>query len=143
MEIYAANTTSDRLVNFSARAYVGPGAGLATAGFIVRGDQPGRYLIRGVGPALAGFGLAATLADPVLTLTTSDDTLLTTNHGWSANSNAVDLAITRTQLGASPLATASRDAAVLVTLAPGTYTAELTGANDTSGLAWLEIYEVP
>ena len=143
MEIYAADTTSDRLVNFSARAYVGPGAGLPIAGFIVRGDQPGRYLICGVGPALASFGLTGTLADPVLTLTTAHGTLLATNRGWSGNANSADLAITSAQLGAFPLTTASRDAALLVTLAPGAYTAQLTGATDTSGLALLEVYEVP
>ena len=143
MEIYAADTTSDRLVNFSARAYVGPGAGLALAGFIVRGDQPGRSLSRGVGPALAAFGLTATLADPVLTLTTADGTLLAINRGWSTNANVADLATTSTRVGAFPLAAASRDAALLLNLPPGAYTAQLIGANDTSGLAWLEVYEVP
>ena len=143
VEIYEADSTSDRLVNLSARAFVSPGAGLAIAGFVVRGGQPGRYLIRGVGPALAQFGLTGTLADPVLTLTTADGTLLATNRGWSGNANSVDLAIAAAQLGAFPLATASRDAALLVTLAPGAYTAQLTGATDTSGLALLEVYEVP
>jgi hypothetical protein len=143
VEIYEADSASDRLVNLSARAFVGPGAGLGIAGFVVRGEQPGRYLIRGVGPALAQFGLTGALADPVLTLTTSDGTLLATNRGWSANAHAADLAIAATQLGAFPLATASRDAALLVTLAPGAYTAQLTGATDTGGLALLEVYEVP
>ena len=110
--------------------------------FVVRGDQPGRYLIRGVGPALAQFGLAGALADPVLTLTTNYGTFLATNRGWSGNANSVDLAIAAAELGAFPLASGSRDAALLVTLAPGEYTAQLTGAGEGSGLALLEVYEV-
>lgn len=142
VEIYEADATSDRLVNLSARAFVGPGAGLGIAGFVVRGEQPGRYLIRGVGPGLARFGLTGVLADPVLTLTTNYGTFLATNRGWSGNANSVDLAVAAAELGAFPLASGSRDAALLVTLAPGEYTAQLTGAGEGSGLALLEVYEV-
>ncbi|MCX6933142.1 MAG: hypothetical protein NTZ29_10720 [Verrucomicrobia bacterium] len=38
---------------------------------------------------------------------------------------------------------ASRDAALIVTLAPGNYTAQVSGVNDTTGVALIEIYELP
>ncbi len=143
VEIYEADQTSDRLVNLSARAFVGPGATIGIAGFVVRGGQSGRYLIRGVGPALAQFGVTDAVTEPVLTLTTSAGALVAANSGWGASANAVDLAAAAAQVGAFPLAAGSRDAALLLTLAPGNYTALLSGTGDTSGIALLEVYEVP
>ena len=47
-------------------------------------------------------------------------------------------------MGAFALASpASRDAALLVTLQPGSYTAQLSGVGGTTGVALIEIYEVP
>lgn len=143
VEIYEADNTSDRLVNLSARAFVGAGATIGIAGFVVRGGQPGRYLIRGIGPTLAQFGVAATLAEPMLTLTTGTGATVASNRIWSTNANAADVATASAQLGAFPLASLSRDAALLLTLAPGTYTALVASATDASGVALLEIYETP
>lgn len=40
-------------------------------------------------------------------------------------------------------AATSRDAALVVTLAPGNYTARFMSADNTSGSAQIEIYEFP
>ena len=143
IELTETDATTTRLANLSARAHLGPGTELGIAGFVVRGERPARYLIRGIGPALAPFGITNPLAAPVLTLTTSDGTALATNTRWSTASNPAEIALAATQTGAFPLPAASTDSALLITLAPGTYTAHLTGAAATSGLALLEIYEVP
>jgi hypothetical protein len=143
IELYEADATTTRLVNFSARAYVGPGADLGIAGFVVRGGKPARYLIRGIGPALAQFGVVNTLTAPVLTLTTAQGAPLATNAGWSLATNAADIATVSTRVGAFPLTAGSNDAVLLLTLEPGTYTAQLSGTAATSGIALLEIYEVP
>lgn len=143
VEIYEADATTTRVVNLSARAYVGPGADIGIAGFAVRGGKSGRYLIRGIGPSLASFGVAGVLTTPVLTLTTAAGAPVATNNGWTAAANAAEIAAAATQVGAFPLGPTAADAALVVTLAPGNYTAQLTGANSTSGIALLEVYELP
>ena len=47
------------------------------------------------------------------------------------------------QVGAFALPTASRDAAILMTLMPGSYSAQVSGVNNISGMAIVEVYEVP
>jgi len=46
-------------------------------------------------------------------------------------------------VSAFPLSTTSKDAAVLLTLAPGSYTAQVNGAGGTTGIAILEMYQMP
>ena len=41
------------------------------------------------------------------------------------------------------LATGSKDAALVLDLAPGIYTAQVSGEGDTTGVALAEIYETP
>ena len=48
-----------------------------------------------------------------------------------------------TRVGAFPFAAGSRDAALLLSLPPGTYSAEVSGVNNTGGVALIEVYEVP
>jgi hypothetical protein len=48
-----------------------------------------------------------------------------------------------TRVGAFALEASSKDAALVVTLPPGNYTAQVTGADNTTGIALVEVYEVP
>ena len=67
VEVYdAGGGTAQRLVNVSARNFVGTGDNLMIAGFVVDGPVAKTLLIRAVGPTLAGFGVGGTLADPKL-----------------------------------------------------------------------------
>ena len=143
VEIYAADANSTRLVNLSTRAFVDIGSGIGIAGIVVRGQQPGRYLVRGIGPALTAFGVGGALADPVLVLTTSLGVTVASNDNWSVNTNAGELANAAAAVGAFPLPANSRDAALLLTLPPGSYTALVSGAANTTGVALVEVYEVP
>jgi hypothetical protein len=93
-------------------------------------------LIRAVGPSLGGKG---TLADPVLEIY-SGTTLIQRNDNWGG---AATLSNAFTQAGASALSAQSKDAAVELTLAPGTYTATIFGNNNGTGVAQFEIYELP
>jgi hypothetical protein len=143
-EIYDAsvnpNAESQRLVNISSRGRVTPDDGVLIGGFVVTGNAPKTLLIRGIGPALASFGIAGALADPALTIY-QDSKIIATNEGW-ANSAAITTAAIQT--GAFMLPNGSKDAAVLITLNPGAYTAQLKSAkNASSGVALIEIYEVP
>ncbi len=45
--------------------------------------------------------------------------------------------------GAFPFTKGSKDAAILITLMPGNYSAVVSGANRTTGAGMVEIYEVP
>jgi hypothetical protein len=145
-EIYDATTAfgpaTPRLLNASARALVNPGAGNLILGFVVGGSTPRTFLIRGVGPALTAYGVPGTLADPTLLVVIfGTGAIVAQNDNWSGNSSVTAAAA---QVGAFPLTNVqSKDAALLVTLPPGIYTANLSGVNNTSGIALLEIYTVP
>lgn len=141
-EVYEAASDSGQLVNISTRAVVGTGANIAISGIVVQGSQPGRFLIRGIGPALEAFGVTGVLADPLLTLTTVTGAPVATNDNWSENTNASEIAIVGAAAGAFPLGSGSRDAVLLVTLAPGSYTALVSGIGNSTGVALVEIYQV-
>jgi hypothetical protein len=143
VEIYEDDATSNRLTNLSSRALVGAGADIVIAGFVVRGQKAARYLIRGVGPGLGVLGVTGTLSDPVLTLTTSAGGAVASNDDWGRSANVTEIAAAATQVGAFSLGASSKDAAMLVTLQPGSYTALMSGAGGTSGVALVEIFELP
>ena len=141
VEVYDAGTGTEnsKLINLSARGDVGTGGNILIAGFIIRGTQPKTVLIRGAGPALTGFGVAGALVDPRLQLF-SGTTLINENDNWS-DDPAIAAAAARA--GAFALAAGSKDAAILVTLPPGAYTAQVSGVGATTGVAIVEVYEVP
>ena len=95
-------------------------------------------LIRGVGPALAAFGLTGVLADPRLQLFSG-----TTQINENDNATEPALATAATSVGAFALPAGGRDAAILVTLQPGAYTAQVSGVGGTTGIGLVEVYEVP
>ena len=132
------STTSPRLVNLSARHWVGTGADVLIAGFVVAGSGTKQVLIRAVGPTLTNFGVAGALADPQLEVLDGSGRTLGSNDNWSPS-----LSATFSQVGAFPLATGGRDAATLITLPAGAgYTVKVSGVNNTTGEALIEVYEV-
>jgi hypothetical protein len=97
-------------------------------------------LIRAVGPTLTTFGVTGVLDDPKLQLF-SGATLLRENDNWGGDAQ---LSTVGASVGAFPLANAtSKDAVLLVTLPPGSYTAQVSGLNLATGVALVEVYEVP
>jgi uncharacterized protein (DUF1800 family) len=128
-----------RLSNLSSRAQVGTGGNVMITGFVVQEGAPKRVLIRAVGARLgqAPFSVSGALANPQLQLFNADGTLVLANDNWAA----ADLA-TMTAVGAFPLVNNSNDAALVATLSPGAYTAQVSGVNNTTGIALLEIYDV-
>ena len=72
------------------------------AGFVIAGPDSQRVLVRGVGPALAGFGVAGVLADPVLKLyqnVAGTTVLREENRTWTAASNASEIVSTTAAVG--------------------------------------------
>ncbi len=140
VEGYDAGTGSGaRLINLSARNRVGTGSDILIAGFFVAGTGTQRLLIRAVGPTLSALGVPSVLADPQLEVTDATGTRLAANDNWDPT-----LAPTFAQVGAFPLPTGSKDAAVVVTLAAGrSYTVQVSGVANAVGEALVEVYEVP
>jgi uncharacterized protein (DUF1800 family) len=128
-----------RLSNLSTRAQVGTGSNIMITGFVVQDSAPKRVLIRAVGARLgaAPFSISGVLTNPQLQLFNSNGVLVLANDNWSAD----DLA-TMNSVGAFPLNNGSADSALVATLSPGVYTAQVSGVNNTSGVAILEIYDV-
>ncbi len=140
--------TTPRLVNVSVLKKLAAGETLI-AGFVVGGTGTKTVLIRAVGPSLAvaPFNIAGVMTDPKLDLY-SGQTVINSNNDWSTPvgtgaSNATQLSAAFTSVGAFTLVANSKDAALLVTLAPGSYTAQVSGVSNTSGFAIIEVYEVP
>ena len=97
-------------------------------------------LIRGSGPALSAFGVPGVLPDPQLQLNNSTGTIAS-NAGWGGN---MQLAAVADSVGAFSWGSApTPDSALLVTLPPGGYTVEVAGSSGDTGVALVEVYEVP
>jgi DNA/RNA endonuclease G (NUC1) len=144
LEVYdlAAPAPGANLPSLATRADAGPGADALILGLTIAGPAPKRVLIRGAGPALAQFPLTGLLARPQLTLF-SGATPVLQNTGWSTSPDAAAFAAAAAQAGAFAFAPGSADTAMIVTLAPGAYTAQVSGIGDTTGLALVEVYELP
>jgi hypothetical protein len=136
----AYSAASPRLVNISARVQVGSGANILIAGFEIGGATSKTVLIRASGPALAPFSVSGTLPDPKLQLF-SGSSLLGTDTGWAADTQIAAAAASVGAFSWGNLATA--DSALLVTLPPGAYTAQVSGASGDTGVALVEVYDVP
>jgi hypothetical protein len=135
----AITPTSPRLVNISARSQVSTGGGVLIAGFVINGTAAKTVLIRASGPAISPY-LTGTLVDPELQLYSSGDALLGSNFGWGGDP---EIAAEASSVGAFPwTSSTSNDSALLITLAPGAYTAAVAGASGDSGIALLEVYEI-
>lgn len=144
IEVYDADTppltvASPQLVNVAARGTVSAGNPLV-GGFIVAQGNTKRVLVRAIGPALAQFGVANVLPDPVLSLYSGQE-LIATEQGWSTWQSL--LQPTFGAVGAFSLPANSLDSALVLTLPPGGYSAQVTSASGASGEAMIEIYAVP
>ncbi len=133
-----------RLTALSVRTQVGAGADSQIAGFVIAGEGTKKIVVRAVGPGLAP-GVTGYLADPTLRLwklnpTTGTWTLIAANDNWGGAST---LKTAFSSVGMGALATDSKDAALMMELEPGIYTAQVNGVGATTGVALVEAYELP
>jgi hypothetical protein len=137
----SASASTPRLVNLSARVDVGSGPDALFAGFVIKGSSAMTVLVRASGPALSEFGVGGSLPDPLLTLQdAASGAVIAANSGWGGNP---DIAGAVAAVGAFPWGNpGSRDSAILITLPPGAYTAQVSGAGGDTGVALVEVYEV-
>ena len=104
-------------------------------GFIISGNSPRRVIVRALGPSLVGAGISDVLPDPTLDLRASDGSRIAFNDNWK-DSQQAEIEAT----GIPP--PNDLEAAIVATLAPGSYTAILRGNAQASGIALLEIYDL-
>ena len=135
----AYTATTPRLTNVSARTQVGTGDDVLIAGFTISGGTSKTVLIRAIGPTLVPFGVTGALVDPKLELFTGS-TKINENDNWGGSAALADAF---RSVAAFDLPAASSDAVLLVTLEPGSYTAQVSGVGSTTGVALVEVYEVP
>ncbi len=91
--------------------------------------------IRALGPSLAAAGVNPALANPQLKLF-QNDTLLRQNDDWQSAPNANEMIATTIP------PTNAKEAAILIRLEPGTYTTVVDGADNGTGIALVEVYEI-
>lgn len=122
-------------LNISTRMRVQTGDNVLIAGFIITGTGGKRVLIRGIGPSLGAVGVTGALQDPVIELRGPSGNFINGNDNWRSLQEAEIQAT-----GIPP--TDDRESALLITLAPGSYTAIEKGKNNTTGIGVIEVYDL-
>lgn len=130
--------TQPRLINVSVLKNIAASE-ILTAGFNIGGLTARTVLVRAIGPRLTAFGVDGVMADPKLDLF-SGSTVIASNDNWGGDASLTALG---TAVGAFAVTDpASKDAMLLITLAPGSYTAQVSGVAGSAGNALVEVYEV-
>jgi CSLREA domain-containing protein len=129
-------TIPNSLGNISTRGFVGTGNNVLIGGLIIAGGGAKQVILRALGPTLAPFNVPGVLANPILELHDSTGALITTNDDWGSAPNAAAISAS----GYAP--PNSHESAILTGLTPGNYTAIVKGANNTTGVALVEGYDL-
>lgn len=128
------------LANLSTRVEIGSGDDASIAGFITRGSETKRMLIRGLGASLVSSGITDALADPVLELYDDTGALIATNDNWQDNANQQEII----DSGLAPIS--DNESAILLRVPSNDvgipYTAVLRGSNGTTGVGLIEVYDL-
>jgi hypothetical protein len=140
VEVFEVGDSNHPLTNLSTRGKVLTGDDVMIAGFIVHGSQPQTVVINVAGPSLTNSGIPAPLANPTLTLVrSSDNAVIATNDDWEAQDPAVVSNIRSSGFQPNhPL-----EPAIIMTLAPGAYTAIVSGNSGGTGVGVVGVFAVP
>lgn len=140
---------TDRLLNLSTRGQVGPGGdqGLVSGFVVAAGAQAKKLIVRAIGPSLSLFAVPNPLRQPVLKIYDASGRVYENGYAYppvvGGPTYESDLADSLARAGAFPIPAGTRDAVVMMPFLPGTYTAQVTSGDGSSGAVLLEIYEVP
>ncbi len=130
--------SSSRLVNLSCGQLIQSGSKI-TAGFVIGGNTSKTVLVRVVGPTLANYAITGYMPDPQLKVF-SGTAIIGSNSGWAGDTSIIKAAASA---GAFPLNDPkSNDSAILLTLAPGSYSVEGSSVSGTVGVALIEVYDI-
>jgi hypothetical protein len=127
-----SNASTARVANFATRGLIQPGDKLMIAGFIVQ-EGSVRVVISALGPSLTAFGIPNALPDTTLQLRDENGVIVRENDDWMSDQKA-ELEST----GLQP--TNAKEAALVQTIPPGQYTAQVRGKPETTGIGVVQIY---
>ncbi len=136
VEVYDLDSSATaKLTNISTRAVVGLGDDVMIGGLIVQGTGTQKVVIRAIGPSLTQYGVAGALQNPTMRIADANGTIAS-NDDWASGAGAAEL----TALGRAPQSPA--ESAVVLNLAPGSYTAVVSGVGTTTGVGLVEAYKI-
>ena len=137
VEVYDLSpVTESKLGNISTRGNVGTDSDVLIAGFIVGATDSSTVVVRAIGPSLGSVGISGPLADPSLSVYDQNGSALAANDNWEDDPSAFDLG----QNQIAPLDPA--EAATILHLPVGAYTAVMAGANNEVGVGLIEVYNL-
>ncbi|MEO7725283.1 MAG: prolyl oligopeptidase family serine peptidase [Chthoniobacterales bacterium] len=135
VEVYDITPADSRVGNISTRADIAFPGDVMVGGFIIGGSDATEVIVRALGPSLALFGIANPLPNPMLEVYNSNGAQIATNDDWRST-QAQEIQATNLAPGSN------REAAILTTLVPGTYTAVVRDAGAGSGIGLVEVYNL-
>ena len=140
----STNSNPPRTVNLSTRGRVQAGDNVMISGFVIGGSAPKTVAVVVTGPSLSAYGITNPLANPKITLVRSaGQTVIASNDNWQDGCPPGFACATPSQLTAAGFAPSHPlEAAVLITLQPGAYTAIVEGVGGGVGTAVAAVYEV-
>ena len=122
------------LANISTRTQAGAGEDVLIGGFIIDGVVAKKVALRAIGPSLSAFGIAGTMNDPVLSVMDSTGAVVVSNDNWNVAGEEVSA------FGLAP--SDAREAALVTSLEPGSYTATVSGKGGATGVALFDLYDL-
>ena len=124
-----------KATNISTRGIVGTGENVLIAGFTISGKQSKKVIVRALGPTLSTLGVSGALADPTIAIVNSSNVVVASNDNWRDTQE--------TEIAASGYAPPNDlESAIIATLAPGSYTAVVTGKNGGTGIGLVDLYQL-
>jgi PKD repeat protein len=144
VEVYDLDSPISQLANISSRGLVQTGDNVMIGGFVAGPSKAAntRVVIRGIGPSLSGSSVPTPLQDPTLELHNGDGDKIASNDNWKIDDQtqqSQEAAIRA--IGFAP--GDDRESVILTELAPGPYTAILSGKGTATGIGLVEIYNIP
>lgn len=137
VEVYDLSPVSNSsLANISTRGIVGTGSDLLIGGFIVGAVDSATVVVRSLGPSLSSGGISDPLNDPSFTVYDQNGSALATNDNWQDDPSALDLE--QNQIAPPDDA----EAATILHLPVGAYTAVTVGADGGTGVGLVEVYNL-
>jgi CSLREA domain-containing protein len=133
VDAYDLNAASAaRVANISTRGLIQPGDKLMIAGFIIQ-NGPVRVVVSAIGPSLQAFGITNALPDTTLQLKDQNGVTVRENDDWMTDQKA--------ELEATGLQPANNlEAALVQTIPPGQYTAQVRGKPETTGIGVVQVF---
>jgi hypothetical protein len=121
-----------KLANVATRGLIQPGDKLLIGGFIIQNGSV-KVVVRAIGPSLAPFGITNALPDTTLQLRDQNGNIVRENDDWQTDQKA--------ELEATGLQPSNNlEAALVQTISPGQYTAQVRGKPEATGTGVVQVY---